>query len=192
MSMNFYRRYREVQRRSKSGGRRRAVLASLPALIFAAACAFSALSLSLQTSGLEAERDALESYLTDPENVAKSDEAARLSDENASLSSKISSDKYLSDAIASYPVPDSEVRGGITEYGEECGVSVEFTSYTASSGSLSFNASSEVADNIWNFVKTLTASDILAKVDYTGYEYSSRDGVYKVLISCTLSESAGK
>lgn len=93
----------------------------------------------------------------------------------------------LMDDLNSYPVPDSSINESILEAAKKHDVSVDFNSYSSSTGVFSITASSPEVEDINQFIADLMAMDIFENVNYTGYSLSSDGKSWQINVVCTLA-----
>lgn len=89
--------------------------------------------------------------------------------------------------LDSYPNPDSSINSAITEAAEKHDVSVEFNSYSASTGIFNITASSPDVEDINRFIAELLSMDIFENVNYTGYSLSGDGTRWQINVVCTLA-----
>lgn len=169
--------------------RERRLWLALPILLVTAVLAAVTSTLVLRNMELEKERDALQSYVEDPNNLAAEAEYNALLEESAALSRQISAAEEIRAAIESYPRAVSSINSVI----EACGagtVSVTISSYDAATGQLGFQASGPNADGLNTFVQALSEAGIFGDVTYSGYTLTGE--MYDVNVFCTLRADAGR
>lgn len=147
--------------------------------------------LFLMNEEKQRELDALNSYLTNEENVAQAALSELLDEENLSLERRIRSVRAMDDIIASYPLMNSQV----TEKMLECArgyAQFYVTGYQAEDGLLSINASAGEVTKINQFIDRLQRTGLFERLDYTGYTFNEETLTYSINVSCYLAETAGK
>ena len=99
--------------------------------------------------------------------------------------------KVLEKNLNSYPVAVSEVLSVIRQ--DAAGVGqVEFTGYNGDTGELSFTTSFSDVKLLNEFISRLKKEEILTKVDYKGYTETGQQDTWTAILSCVLSETAGR
>ena len=93
----------------------------------------------------------------------------------------------LKNDLDSYPAPDSSINNAILEAAKKHDVSVEFNSYSASTGVFSITASSPEVEDINQFIADLMSIDIFENIDYTGYSLSSDGTSWQINVVCSLA-----
>ena len=67
-----------------------------------------------------------------------------------------------------------------------------FTGYNSDTGELSFTTSFSDVKLLNEFISRLKTEDIFTKVDYKGYTETGEQGNWTAILSCVLSETAGR
>jgi len=93
----------------------------------------------------------------------------------------------LKNNLDSYPTPDSSINKAITDAAKKHDVSVEFNSYSASSGIFSITASSSEVEDINRFIAELMSINIFENINYTGYTLSGDGTRWQINVVCTLA-----
>ena len=134
-----------------------------------------------------AELKEIESYIYDPDIIAKVEEYDAMYDNMAEMGEIQGGADLLNKDLGSYPIPDSSINDKILEAAKQHDVSVEFNSYSASTGIFSITASSPEVEDINMFIADLMSLDIFENVDYTGYSLNSDGTGWEINVVCTLA-----
>ena len=134
-----------------------------------------------------AELKEIESYIYDPDIIAKVEEYDAMYDNMAEMGEIQGGADLLNKDLGSYPIPDSSINNKILEAAKQHDVSVEFNSYSASTGIFSITASSPEVEDINMFIADLMSLDIFENVDYTGYSLNSDGTGWEINVVCTLA-----
>lgn len=141
--------------------------------------------------GIKLKKDSdlkeLERYNNDPNIVAQVAEYDAMYNNMADIGKVQGGVDILKEDVDSYPLPDSKINNRIIEAANKHKVTVEFNSYSASTGVFSITASSPEVEDINIFIADLMAMDIFEKVDYTGYAITSDGSGWQINVVCTLA-----
>ncbi len=130
-------------------------------------------------------------YNTNPDNKFGAIEYDVAAQRVAILSQHYGGLKVLEKNLNSYPVAVAEVQSVIRA--DAAGVGqVEFSGYNADSGELSFTTSFTDVISLNEFISRLKQEEILTKVDYKGYTETGEENQWTAILSCVLSETAGR
>ena len=135
----------------------------------------------------ESELKDIEKYTNNPDVVAQVSEYDTMYNNMADMGKIQGGVDLLQEDINSYPIPDSSINRRILEAAYKYDVSIEFNSYSASSGIFSITASSPVVEDINIFIADLMSMDIFENVDYTGYSITSDGSSWQINVVCTLA-----
>ncbi|MCR5418866.1 MAG: hypothetical protein K6E84_08115 [Lachnospiraceae bacterium] len=136
----------------------------------------------------------LEDYNTNPENKFAAIEYDMAAERVAILGQHYGGLKALEADLNSYPAAVSNVWSVIRQDAAGVG-NAEITGYDAESGQLSFTTAFNDVTLLNEFINRLKSESIFSSVDYKGYTETGEnaDGTqWTALLSCTLSESAGR
>lgn len=141
--------------------------------------------------GIKLKKDSdlkeLERYNNDPNIVAQVAEYDAMYNNMADIGKVQGGVDILKEDVDSYPLPDSKINNRIIEAANKHKVTVEFNSYSASTGVFSITASSPEVEDINIFIADLMAMDIFEEVDYTGYAITSDGSGWQINVVCTLA-----
>lgn len=135
----------------------------------------------------QAELEDLEKYINNQTVVDQIAEYDAMYENMAEMGRIQGGVDILMDDLDSYPVPDSSINKSILEAAKKHDVSVDFNSYSSSSGVFSITASSPEVEDINQFIADLMAMDIFENVNYTGYSLSSDGKSWQINVVCTLA-----
>lgn len=135
----------------------------------------------------QAELEDLEKYINNQTVVDQIAEYDAMYDNMAEMGKIQGGVDILMDDLNSYPVPDSSINESILEAAKKHDVSVDFNSYSSSTGVFSITASSPEVEDINQFIADLMAMDIFENVNYTGYSLSSDGKSWQINVVCTLA-----
>lgn len=135
----------------------------------------------------QAELEDLEKYINNQTVVDQIAEYDAMYDNMAEMGRIQGGVDILMDDLNSYPVPDSSINESILEAAKKHDVSVDFNSYSSSTGVFSITASSPEVEDINQFIADLMAMDIFENVNYTGYSLSSDGKSWQINVVCTLA-----
>ncbi len=135
----------------------------------------------------DAQLEKLEDYINSPNVIAQVAEYDAMYDNMAEMGNIQGGVDILKNDLASYPAPDSSVNKLIKDSAKKYDVSVEFNSYSASTGVFSITASSPEVEDINQFIAELMSMDIFENVNYTGYSLSSDGASWQINVVCTLA-----
>ena len=157
-------------------------------LILAAALIGYGVCLALKMQK-ESELKDVERYINNESTIAKVAEYDAMYDNMAEMGRIQGGVDILKNDLDSYPAPDSSINNAILEASKKHDVSVEFNSYSASTGVFSITASSPEVEDINQFIADLMSMDIFENVDYTGYSLSSDGTSWQINVVCSLAGS---
>lgn len=155
-------------------------------LILAAALIGYGVCLALKIQK-ESQLKDLERYINNESTVAKVAEYDAMYDNMAEMGKIQGGVDILKNDLDSYPAPDSSINNAILEAAKKHDVSVEFNSYSASTGVFSITASSPEVEDINQFIADLMSIDIFENIDYTGYSLSSDGTSWQINVVCSLA-----
>ena len=135
----------------------------------------------------QAELEDLEKYINNQTVVDQIAEYDAMYENMAEMGRIQGGVDILMDDLDSYPVPDSSINESILEAAKKHDVSVDFNSYSSSTGVFSITASSPEVEDINQFIADLMAMDIFENVNYTGYSLSSDGKSWQINVVCTLA-----
>ncbi len=135
----------------------------------------------------QAELEDLEKYINNQTVVDQIAEYDAMYENMAEMGRIQGGVDILMDDLNSYPVPDSSINESILEAAKKHDVSVDFNSYSSSTGVFSITASSPEVEDINQFIADLMAMDIFENVNYTGYSLSSDGKSWQINVVCTLA-----
>lgn len=166
--MNFYKRYTDAAKAVRGAKRAKTLLWAAPLVVIVCGCMGVWGVLMVHTRLLNTRSNAILEWCLDP---------AQLTPYNQYLNDKAQGDTYrglanyadgINTLTASYPAVTSSLMGRIEAAGG-ASIAIEFTSYDAATGELSFDAvSSEVID-IPTYIRSLEECGVFNTVSYTGY-----------------------
>ena len=157
-------------------------------LILAAALIGYGVCLALKMQK-ESELKDVERYINNESTIAKVAEYDAMYDNMAEMGRIQGGVDILKNDLDSYPAPNSSINNAILEAAKKHDVSVEFNSYSASTGVFSITASSPEVEDINQFIAELLSMDIFENVDYTGYSLSSDGTSWQINVVCSLAGS---
>lgn len=155
-------------------------------LILAAALIGYGVCLALKMQK-ESELKDVERYINNESTIAKVAEYDAMYDNMAEMGRIQGGVDILKNDLDSYPAPNSSINNAILEAAKKHDVSVEFNSYSASTGVFSITASSPEVEDINQFIAELMSMDIFENVDYTGYSLSSDGTSWQINVVCSLA-----
>ena len=129
----------------------------------------------------------IEKYIYDQDIIAKVAEYDAMHDNMSEMGEIQGGVDLLQKNLGSYPIPDSSINDKILEAAKAHGVSVDFNSYSASSGVYNITASSKEVEDINLFIADLMSMDIFENVDYTGYSLSDDGNRWEINVVCILA-----
>lgn len=129
----------------------------------------------------------IERYIYDQDVIAKVAEYDAMHDNMAEMGEIQGGVDILQKNLDSYPIPDSSINDKILEAAKAHGVSVDFNSYSSSSGVFNITASSKDVEDINLFIADLMSMDIFENVDYTGYSLSGDSNRWEINVVCILA-----
>ena len=135
----------------------------------------------------ESELKELERYNKDPNVIAQVAEYDAMYNNMADMGKIQGGVDLLREYIDSYPIPDSSVNKKILEAANKHDVSIEFNSYSASSGIFSITASSPEVEDINLFIADLMSMDVFEEINYTGYAITPDGTRWQINVVCTLA-----
>ena len=138
-------------------------------------------------STLESELKKIKDYNSSPDTLEQVAEYDAMYDNMAEIGTIQGGVDMLERDLASYPIPDSSVNEMILAAAQRRNVTVDFKSYSASTGVFSITASSPTVDAINQFIGDLLDMDIFENVDYTGYTLDSDGETWTINVVCSLS-----
>ena len=138
-------------------------------------------------SAKTAELKEIESYINNPGINAQVAEYDAMNENMAEMGKIQGGVDILKKDLDSYPIPDSSINKKILEAAGTHDVSVEFNSYSASSGVFNITASSPEVEDINKFIADLMSMDIFENVDYTGYALTADGSRWQINVVCTLA-----
>ena len=140
----------------------------------------------------KSELKIINDYINNPDVIAQVAEYDAMYDNMAEIGTIQGGADLLHQDIESYPIPDSSINDRIITAALNHDVSVEFKSYSASTGVFSIVASSPIVDDINFFIADLMSMDIFQDVNYTGYTLintgeTDDSGTWQINVVCTLA-----
>ena len=138
-------------------------------------------------STLESELKKIKDYNSSPDTLEQVAEYDAMYDNMAEIGTIQGGVDMLERDLASYPIPDSSVNEMILAAAQRRNVTVDFKSYSASTGVFSITASSPTVDAINQFIGDLLDMDIFENVDYTGYTLDSDGENWTINVVCSLA-----
>ena len=138
-------------------------------------------------SAKESELKKIQQYTNNPSVKAQIAEYDKMYDNMADMGKIQGGVDLLQEDLDSYPIPDSSINQKILEASRKHSVTVQFNSYSASSGIFSITAYSPEVDDINLFIADLMSMDIFENIDYTGYSLSKDGKRWQINVVCTLA-----
>ena len=129
----------------------------------------------------------LNSYNTDPDNVAQITRYDEITDVVSGLGGRQGGVNLLNEYLDTYPIPDSTINDEISEAAKPYNVKVIYNSYNADTGVFSITAQSRTVEKINQFIADLMGNEMFAKIDYTGYSAIKDNGGWQINVVCTLA-----
>ena len=129
----------------------------------------------------------IQRYINDPDVIAQVAEYDAMYNNMAEMGNIQGGVDILQKDLDSYPLPDSSINQKILDAAKQHDVTVEFNSYTASSGVFNITASSPEVEDINKFIADLMAMDIFESIDYTGYTITADGSHWQINVVCTLA-----
>jgi hypothetical protein len=125
------------------------------------------------TSGIKAQKEAIELYLSDPATTAAYNESLTAQSEAARMTAEMSALRDVILNITSYP---NLMGGDLDQVREIAGSRIKLSvmTYDKTSGVLSFNATSDTVTGVPLFIAQMRISGIFSDVQYQGYSESTR------------------
>ena len=160
-------------------------------MILTVGLALISASLRFSNQQKQSELAELKDFLEKPENLNSMELADRLDEESAELKEKIAAVEGMNVALASYPKFNQKLSDEL----EKCaGEEVEFdiVSYDGNRGILTLDARAETVTSIRGFIDRMQVLDLLAEIDYSGYEYNSDSDSYSIYVEGILAGCAGE
>ncbi len=158
-------------------------------LILAAALIAYGVCLALKIQK-EGQLKDIESYTNDQSIKERIAEYDAMYDNMAEMGEIQGGADLLKAYLDSYPIPDSSINDKILEAAKKHSVSVDFNSYSATTGVFNITASSPDVEDINKFIAELMSMDIFENVDYTGYSLNSDETNWQINVVCTLAGNA--
>ena len=163
----------------------------LPAFIVFVVLAIVVIAMFIVKTGKQKQLDALNEYNEDPLVMMDVSRYDSVLERNAFLLAQYKAIKEIDEDIVTYPCGNSEVLDMLGKsaagYAE-----INSNSFDARNGTLSFTAEASEVDLINKFIRRLMDEKIFCEVNYTGYEHINGEDRWKINITCTLAESAGR
>ena len=179
---NFYLRWQQAAKSGRTAGQKKWLRTLAPGLGLVAVCLLGWGVLTIQNLLTMQQfndvyawcQDNSEAYLAALSDQQKAEEFRALTNYTTDLNSMLDS----------YPEVTNALLARIEAAGSSS-ISIEFTSYDASSGVLNFNAHSSEVIDIPTYIRSLQNCGVFSSVTYTGY--SSDDGLYSIDLRCVLA-----
>lgn len=187
---NFYLQYQQAAKAGKNADRRAFLRKAAPGAIIVAGCMLVWGGVFLHTAMMRADTRDLRAWCADEQNLTPYQQS--LQDQQAADAYHSLTDytNGVTSLLASYPDLTSSLLNRIDAAGSSSGITVEFTSYNASSGELQFNATSDTVIDIPAYVRALQDCGVFSDVDYTGYQSTNGRGQttgYALNLRCILA-----
>lgn len=128
----------------------------------------------------------IDDYIENPKILQICADYDSLSTELRIMNTLYNSIEGLKTSVLEYPRVDSEVEEIVYACAEGL-VNAEISSYDSVTGILTFNTTASRVEEIHQFVDLLTAQEIFAAVDYTGYTQNT-DDKWSVRVNCTMAD----
>lgn len=142
---------------------------------------------SIYKAAKEAELEEINDYIHNPTIIAQVAEYDAMYENMGDIGKIQGGADLLHVYIDSYPFPNSSVNAKILEAAYPHGVTIEFKTYSASTGVFSILASSPDVDDINMFIADLMSMDIFENVNYTGYTLLGDGRTWQINVVCTLA-----
>ena len=167
---NFYLQYQQAAKAGKNAEREAFFRKAAPGIIIVAGCLLVWGGVSVHTLLMRGQTSDLRAWCADEQNLTPYQQS--LQDQQAADTYHSLTDyaNGVTGLLASYPDLTSSLLNRIDAAGADSGISVEFTSYDASTGELQFNATSDTVIDIPAYVRALQGCGVFSNVDYTGYQ----------------------
>lgn len=189
---NFYLQYQQAAKADKTAARSALLRKAAPGVIIVAGCLLVWLGITIHTLLMRGQTADLTAWCQDETNLTPYLQS--LQDQQAADAYQSLTDysNGITDILNSYPDLTSSLLNRIEAVGSASGISVEFTSYDATTGLLQFNATSDTVIDIPSYVRALQDCGVFASVDYTGYQYNNNtsdttNAGYALNLRCVLA-----
>lgn len=139
----------------------------------------------------QSELDAIVEYNNQPARLLELARYDEITYRNSFLNAQFNAIDGLEQNLVTYPTGNTEVMNVFYDCAGDI-ATLSFGNFNAEEGYISVVAQASVVEDINAFIKKLTEQKIFTKVDYTGYTYQEDTGLWNIMVSCTLAESAGK
>lgn len=179
---NFYLRWQKAADAAKTESRNKDLRALVPGLAVVVVCMAGWGALTLHTSMLKSQRQDILSWCTDNADAYLS--STQDAEEAAQFRSLTDYTNGMTSLLNSYPDVTSSLLHRIEAAGG-ASISIQFTSYNASTGELLFNANSSQVIDIPTYIRSLQSSGVFSTVSYTGYK--ADDEGYSIDLRCILA-----
>ncbi|MCR5232556.1 MAG: hypothetical protein K6E53_01415 [Lachnospiraceae bacterium] len=163
----------------------------IPAFIVFIIMAVVFIAMYIVKSGKNKELDALNEYNERPDVMMDTALFDSLKERTEFLSAQYRAINEIDEDILTFPCGNTDViqvfRTCAAGYAD-----IEFGAFDAKNGSLSITAKASEVEQINKFIRRLMDEETFEDVDYTGYDYIDNEDKWKINITCTLAESAGR
>lgn len=133
----------------------------------------------------------IDDYINSPDTVMDVTAHDKVADRNNFLNQQYRSIMDINDNINTYPLGNSTIVGYIDRCASNF-AEVDYSSFDANEGRITFQAFSDDVEQINQFIKQLTNENIFKDVDYTGYRFDEYRNKWIINVTCTLAEAAGR
>lgn len=186
---NFYLQYQQAAKAGKTSARNAFLRKAAPGIIIVAGCLLVYFGICMHGGMMRAQTTLLRRWCADEENLTpylQSLQDQQAADTYHSLADYANG---ISSLLDSYPDLTSSLLNRIDAAGSSSGITVEFTSYDASTGVLQFNATSNTVIDIPSYVRALQNCGVFSSVEYSGYESTNNreDSGYSLHLHCILA-----
>lgn len=179
---NFYLRWQKAAGAAKTESRSNDLRAVVPGIAVVAVCMAGWGVMVLHTSMLKSRRQNILNWCAD--NSATYLSSTLDAEEAAEFRSLTDYATGMTNLLNSYPDVTSTLLHRIEAAGG-ASISIQFTSYNASTGELLFNANSSQVIDIPTYIRSLQNCGVFSTVSYTGY--TADDNGYSIDLRCILA-----
>lgn len=186
---NFYLRYQQAAKADKSAQRGAVLRKAAPAAIIVSVCLLGWGSVAIHTMLMRGQTRDLRAWCADEQNLTPYQQSIQDQQAGDTYRSLTEYADGVTSLLASYPDLTSSLLHRIEAAGSSSGITVEFTSYSADSGELQFNATSDTVIDIPAYVRALQDCGVFSSVTYTGYQSTTQDQIsgYALNLRCILA-----
>lgn len=186
---NFYLQYQQAAKAGKTSARNAFLRKAAPGVIIVSGCWLVFGAIILHGGMMVAQTNALRRWCSSDDVLTTYQQSLQDQQAADTYRSLAGYANELSSLLDSYPDLTSSLLNHIDAAGSSSGITVEFTSYDASTGVLQFNATSDTVIDIPAYVRALQGCGVFSSVEYSGYQSTnnSQDSGYALNLHCILA-----